>query len=522
MAVYVDVITGFLESGKTTFIKDLFGKKRKETYEKVVLIVCEDGFNEYEDEFLSKNHITKYVIEDINNINDKLFEGIEQEEEPDYILMEYNGTWDINALLNVKIPSYFTFRNIVFISESERFLHYLNNMASILQPHIKNSDFVIFNRHEKLSVSQKKLYKKQIKFINTSTKPFFLNKVEENKTLFQSFAPNEQFKTLVTPGMVILLIIMLSLCFLPNSTLLAIYSTMQKVSLSFLSILIQALPFILLGAFISSLLQIVFPVSRILGMISKHNIKSFIGASIAGFFFPVCDCGLVPMISGLLKKGAPLPQVMTFWLTSAAMNPIVILSVLYAFPGNPRIALLRLLMGLFTGVVVGVILMVLKVNTKDVLNENSSMQTMSGELLEINKDSRFYKVNAVIKGTQLEFFRVLKYVIIGALITSIGLLFLPQTVKSFIGASQMLQYFIMLIAAVFMSTCSTSNAFIARSLTASFSYPSAIIFMTLGPMLDFKNLIIYSETLKKIFLIQIMLLTAAVGLFTYSILNMLI
>lgn len=522
MAVHVDVITGFLESGKTTFIKNLFGKKRKENYEKVVLLVCEEGVNEYDKDFLTKNNITKYIIDDIKEINDDLFNQIDQKEEPDYIIIEYNGTWDINPLLNVKIPSYYIFRNILYISESGNFLHYLSNMASILQPHIKNSDFVVFNRHDKLSALQKKLYKKQVKFINSNSKPYFLNKIEDNKTLFQSFAPSEQFKTLITPGMIITLIIMISLCFLSNNTLLTIYSSTQKVSLSFLSILIQALPFILLGAFISSLLQIVVPVSRILGMISKHNIKSFIGASFAGFFFPVCDCGLVPMISGLLKKGAPLPQVMTFWLTSAAMNPIVILSVLYAFPGNPRIAILRLLTGLLTGVIVGILLMILKIKTKDVLNENLSMQTMGGELLEINKDSKFYKINAIIKGTQLEFFRVLKYVIIGALISSIGLLFLPQTVKNFIGASEMIQYFIMLMAAIFMNTCSTSNAFIARSFTASFSYPAVISFMALGPMLDFKNLIIFSETLKKRFLMQIAFLTAAVGLFTFSILNMIL
>jgi uncharacterized membrane protein YraQ (UPF0718 family) len=296
----------------------------------------------------------------------------------------------------------------------------------------------------------------------------------------------------------------------------------QKVSISFLSILIQALPFILLGALISSLIQIIIPSSRILGVISKHNIKSLIGAAFAGFFFPVCDCGLVPMISGLLKKGAPLPQIMTFWLTSAAMNPIVILSVLYAFPGNPRIAILRVLTGLFTGVMVGIILMILKINTGDVIKENVSLQSIGGEFLEVNRESKFYKIDAVIKGTQFEFFRVLKYVIIGALVSSVGLLFLPQTIKNFIGANAIMQYLIMLVAAIFMSTCATSNAFIARSFTASFSYPSIISFMALGPMLDFKNLIIFSETLKKRFLIQISILTAVIGFLTFNLLNMLI
>lgn len=522
MSVYIDVVTGFLESGKTTFIKELFNNSRKESYEKVILLVCEEGIKEYEARFLEANNITLYIVEDEKELTGDLFEKIEQLEEPDYIIVEYNGTWDISPLLEAKIPNYYTFRNILFVSESKSFLHYLSNMPSILQPQIKNSDYVVFNRYEKLNVSQKKMYKKQIKNINSNTKSYFLNKPAENKSLYESYAPNEHFKTLITPGMVIALVIMVALCFLSNDILLNLYRFIQKVSVSFLSILIQALPFILLGAFISSLLQIVVPTNRLISAISKHNLKSFIGASFAGFFFPVCDCGLVPMISGLLKKGAPLPQIITFWLTSAAMNPIVILSVLYAFPGNPRIAILRILTGLFTGVIVGIILMILKINTKDVVNDDVSLQTISGELLEVNRDSKFYKINAVIKGTQLEFFRVLKYVIIGALLSSVGLLFLPQTIKNFIGANAIIQYFIMLAAAIFMSTCSTSNAFIARSFIGSFSYPSVISFMALGPMLDFKNLIIFSETLKKRFLIRICFLTAAVGFFTFSLLNMFI
>lgn len=520
MGVYVDVVTGFLESGKTTFIKNLFAKKRKENYEKIILLVCEEGIEEYDLKFLEANHITLYKVEEISELTGDIFEKIEQMEEPDYILVEYNGTWDISPLLNAKIPNYYMFRNISFVSESDSFLHYLSNMSSILLPQIKNSDFVIFNRFEKLNALQLKMYKNQVKSINSNTKPFFLDQPYDNKSLYDSYAPNEQFKALITPGMVIILITMVALCFLSNNVLINLYQFIQKVSISFLSILIQALPFILLGAFISSLIQIAIPSSRIIGMITKHNIKSLIGAAFAGFFFPVCDCGLVPMISGLLKKGAPLPQIMTFWLTSAAMNPIVILSVLYAFPSNPRIAVLRVLAGLLTGLFVGIILMFLKINTKDVINENLSLQTVGGELLEVDRESKFYKLNAVIKGTQLEFFRVLKYVIIGALLSSVGLLFLPQTIKNFIGANDILQYLIMLLAAIFMSTCSTSNAFIARSFTASFSYPSIISFMALGPMLDFKNLIIFSETLKKRFLIQVCFLTAVIGFLTFNVLNM--
>lgn len=514
MAVDIDIITGFLESGKTTFIKEMIASGITEEYEGIALLLCEEGEAEYEDAFLKQHNISLIPVEEPDILTGEYLAKLSEKKDLDYILIEYNGTWDMQRLLGMRLGGECRIRNIVYISEAGTFTSHYSNMAALLRPHMENSDYVVVNRHENLKPAEKKELKDKVRKINPGIKTVFLNSIQEDKKFLRIFTPFEDMKRTVTPGMILLMFLLLLLCFLPNRYLTVFYSYTQKVSISFLSILIQAIPFILLGAFLSSILQLIIPMSFIIRQLSKNNWKSFLAASLAGFCFPVCDCGLAPLVSGLLKKNMPLPQVITFWLASAAVNPVVILSVYYAFPENRTMIFARVLGGVVIGIAVGCILMLLKVRTRDVIRADAGLNLMSSDM--VYENNRTGKAAAVIKGAQIEFFRVLKYVIIGALVSSLCLTFLPQTVQLFISGNSMVQFLIMLVIAVFMSTCSTSNAFIGRSFYGQFTLPAVLSFMVLGPMLDFKNIIILSEVLTKKFIVQLCLLTAAVGFFTYT------
>lgn len=514
MAVDIDVVTGFLESGKTTFIKQMIESGITADYEGKALLLCEEGEEEYGEDFLEQYKINLIPVEEEDIITGDYINFISERRNLDYILIEYNGTWNIQNLLNTKLTGECRIRNIVFVSEAGTFNSYYSNMAGLLRPQMENSDYVAVNRYQELKKADKKDLINKVKKINPVTKTVFLDSPAEDKRFLGIFTPFEDRKKMVTPGMVLLMLVLLLLCFLPTAYLSVFYDYIKKISVSFLSILIQAIPFILLGAFLSSILQLIVPMSFLIRQLSKNSWKSFAAASLAGFFFPVCDCGLAPLVSGLLKKNLPLPQVITFWLASAAVNPVVILSVYYAFPENRTAILARILSGVIIGIGVGFILMLLRVKTKDVIRSDAGLSQMSVDM--VYENSRTGKVAAVIKGAQMEFFRVFKYVIIGAFVSSVCLTFLPQTIKMFISGNVLIQFFIMLVAAVFMSTCSTSNAFIGRSFYGQFAFPAILSFMVMGPMLDFKNLIILSEVLTKKFILQLCLLTAAVGFLTFT------
>lgn len=514
MAVYIDVITGFLESGKTTFIKELIDGKTLQEYEKTVLIVCEEGIEEYALDYLQEKNINLIILEEYGEITNQRFESIMEEYDPDYIIMEYNGTWDIGGLLSLKLPRYCSFRNLIHISEAGRFKHYLSNMASIIQPQIVNSDLVLFNRFDSLDGREKKQLKNQVKNMNPKTEAVFAEDLVQSRVR-NYFKPFEKYRK-ITPGMIIFAVILLALCLIPLPLLEQLYDNIRSVSTIFLSILMQALPFILLGAFVSSAIQLLIPTGWILRRFSEQKYGSFFFAAIAGFFIPVCDCGLVPIVSGLLKKDTPLPQTMTFWLTSAAVNPIVILSVLYAFPDKPWLAVLRVLAGAAIGIMAGIILKIAGIKTRDVIKENRNVN-IGADLLELKYPGTGGKITAVFEGAKIEFFRVSKYVIIGAFISSLFQSAVPRNLQSYIGGSTGVQMFIMIIAAVFMSTCSTSNAFIGRSFARNFGLLPVMSFIVMGPMLDFKNLIMLSEILKKSFLVKLAALVIAAGLFVFGI-----
>ena len=518
MATYVDVVTGFLESGKTSFINDIIKSKEFEEYDKSVLIICEEGLVEYDEEVLKEHDIDMIIIENESELSDDLFEGIMEKLDPEYIIVEYNGTWDITKLLGLKMPFDLNFRNVISISEASTFHNQLCNMTSVIQPHIINSDIVVFNRFETIDEGTRKKLQHDIENINSKTKVFFLEEFESDKKLKAYFQPFEKYQKL---SLEIKTAIFFAICLfmVPVFAFQDIYTYIQSIAIVFLSILMEAIPFILFGAFISAIIQIFVSTGWIMKKISEGKWLSFLVASIAGFFIPVCDCGMVPIVSGLLKKNTPLPQTITFWLASSAVNPIVIISILYAFPEQPKLAVIRVVAGVSVGIIVGIVLKLLNIETKDVVKENSRYQNIGKDILELKYEGTAGKIEAVIQGAKIEFFRVAEYVIFGALVSSVLLTLLPQTMKSFIGGNITIQFLIMIVAAILMSTCSTSNAFIGKSFSYNFSIMPIMSFIVLGPMLDFKNIIMLSEILKRRFLAILALMVIIVGAVVFGILG---
>ena len=506
MATYIDIITGFLESGKTTLINELLQSNYLKEFHKILLIICEEGFTEYDEEILREMHIETLMLENESDLNDNLFQQIQYKYHPDYVLVEYNGTWHISEILRLKIPFEYKFRNVAFVSVAENFRNQLSNMVSVMQPHILNSDIVIFNRFDKFNQGIQKKLSKDIKNINPRTRVTFINEVETDILLKERFMTfNNQDNTSLKFKMNLKVGIFLAVCFslllileFPNA-----YSYTQSIITVFLSILMQAIPFILLGAFISAGIQIFVSTGWIMRKISEGRWYSFAIAAVAGFFMPICDCGMVPIISGLLKKDAPLPQTITFWVSSSAVSPVVIISMLYAFPEQPYLAVVRIISGLGIGIIAGVVLKIIKLETKDVIRGNRRVQNIGKDVLELKYQGAKGKVEAVLAGALIEFFRVAEYVIVGAFISSVLQTVMPQTIKSMVGNNILIQFAVMVIAAMLMSTCSTSNAFIGRSFSNNISTVPILSFIVMGPMLDLKNMVMLSEILKKRFLLML-------------------
>ncbi|EAG6182587.1 permease, partial [Listeria monocytogenes] len=121
----------------------------------------------------------------------------------------------------------------------------------------------------------------------------------------------------------------------------------------FISILIEALPFVLIGVFIAGFIQMFISEQFIAHVIPKNKFLAVIVGSLIGVFFPSCECGIVPIVRNLLAKGVPLHAGIAFMLTAPIINPVVLFSTYVAFGSTWEVPLLRVAGSLVVALVVG-------------------------------------------------------------------------------------------------------------------------------------------------------------------------
>ena len=131
---------------------------------------------------------------------------------------------------------------------------------------------------------------------------------------------------------------------------------MQQFAIIFLSILLEALPFVLIGTIVSSLIEIFVSREWLTEHLPKKSWFAFLVAGLAGIVFPICECAIVPVMRRLVKKGMPLGVAVTFMLATPTINPVVLLSTRFAFLNNFYFPLLRGVFGYLTAVAVGLLI----------------------------------------------------------------------------------------------------------------------------------------------------------------------
>ena len=143
MEIPVYLITGFLDSGKTTFINGILeeGFCREQ---RSLLISCEEGEIEYDSRFL--DNVTVIQLEDEEDLTAELLQKLEKQYAPEQILMEYNGMWSLERLCTQVIPENWVLYQIITFVESATFEPYVRNMGQLMMEKITNADMLVFNR----------------------------------------------------------------------------------------------------------------------------------------------------------------------------------------------------------------------------------------------------------------------------------------------------------------------------------------------------------------------------------------
>jgi uncharacterized membrane protein YraQ (UPF0718 family) len=292
--------------------------------------------------------------------------------------------------------------------------------------------------------------------------------------------------------------------FIPDSVL--------QMSTIFLSIVIEALPFVLLGCIISGALQVFLTPERVQRWLPENKVLSIVMGSVLGFFFPSCECGIVPIVHQFVKKGVPVHTAFAFMLTAPIINPIVIFSTFIAFGNSFQMAFWRVLGSFVIALIVGIWLAyfqkesVLKEKLPTAVPFHDHGHHHSHEHTE--KRNFFQQIRYLLTHAVDEFFDTGRYLIIGGLIAASMQTYLPTRVMLTLGSTKILAIVIMLVLAFTMSLCSEADAFIGSSLMSLFGTAPVVAFLVFGPMVDIKNLLMMKRYFNSRFVLSFVAIVA--------------
>ena len=153
MEIPIYVFTGFLESGKTSFIKQTLEDRQFNAGEKTLLLLCEEGFEELDERWLKKYNVVVQVIEEQEELTQENMYAWNRMYRPDRVFLEYNGMWLVKDLFELDLPvqdlkhrdSWVIVQTINMVN-AKTFNMYVQNMRSLVFEHASKADMVLFNR----------------------------------------------------------------------------------------------------------------------------------------------------------------------------------------------------------------------------------------------------------------------------------------------------------------------------------------------------------------------------------------
>ena len=181
----VYMINGFLESGKTEFICFTLAQQYFQVRGKTLLILCEEGENEYDPILLKKTRSEIELIDKEVDFNPAHLTDLEKLHKPERIIIEYNGMWNYK---NAKLPWYWKIEQQITMIDGSTFPMYYTNMRSLLAEMIRKSEMIIFNRCDTVR-EQLNAYKRNIKAVNASADVIFEDANGEIDEIFEEDLP---------------------------------------------------------------------------------------------------------------------------------------------------------------------------------------------------------------------------------------------------------------------------------------------------------------------------------------------
>lgn len=264
----------------------------------------------------------------------------------------------------------------------------------------------------------------------------------------------------------------------------------------FLSIIIEALPFVLIGSIISGIIEVYITPERVYRFLPRNKFGRIFFGTFVGFIFPSCECGIVPIINRFLEKKVPSYTAVPFLVTAPVINPIVLFATYSAFGNSLKMALYRALGSLLVATVLGIFLGFIQT---DSIQKEQRKAVHEHNFSGLSKGKKLFQV--LVQAID-EFFDTGRYLVFGCLFASLVQVYVPTRILTSISATPIIAILLLMALSFLLSLCSEADAFVGSSLLSSFGLAPVLAFLVIGPMLDVKNLLMMKNYLKARFIWQ--------------------
>jgi uncharacterized membrane protein YraQ (UPF0718 family) len=320
----------------------------------------------------------------------------------------------------------------------------------------------------------------------------------------------------------------------------------QSFAFSFLSVLFESVPFLLLGGLLSGVIEVFVPARWMTNVLPRRAGQAILISGLLGLVFPMCECGIVPVIRRLMKKGLPISSAVTYLLAAPVVNPIVAVSTFAAFRGQQPGLFLGFRLALSYAVAIAVGMVVQRLKPEQFLHP-LVLATLPGRATRTSgfripsfastaaapfslegteEGSGGAEALAVLEALDEElqptfgrrlllaaqrgandFLDVAVFVVIGAALASVFNTAVAQPRIYSLAMNPWTATGSLMLLAFIVAVCSTSDAFIAATLTA-FPFSAKLAFLVFGPVFDLKLIFLYSLVFRRRFV-----LCLGIGLF---------
>jgi uncharacterized protein len=285
--------------------------------------------------------------------------------------------------------------------------------------------------------------------------------------------------------------------------------------MGFVSVVIETLPFLLVGSLLASLILILVPQKIFVRLAALPLPLQMLLASCIGLIFPICDCAIIPVARSLMKKGLPVPTAVVLMLATPIVDPITIASTHFAFKMIlPSIVLYRLLFGILVALIIG--LTFIRTKREEALKDDAHDthcpdEPAHGHSCSCSEhepaDANPFKTTLhVIRHTKDEFFSMGAFLVLGAAVSTLIYFLVPNSIMLNLTQNELLSIPVFGLFGYAISLCATADAFVIAPFANGFSMLPLLSFLVISPLIDIKNTLILFSMFKKKFALRLIIL----------------